>query len=259
MSTDADSVRSGRSRDTIHNAISMGVSLAIQLGISNTPVLGEIYDVFLAISMFVDRVLNPENVGTFETRDSLNKTCKHNTDEMLAAFAGSDVVAAITSSAKQLNPTITDDELKRQIAIQTSLYHRELVFPPVTCFNDFVNADASGIKLAVSFSGPPTDACKHTALSYYNAYYSFIYANKDKYTQEKINDASNVKDILRAIIRIESENKINQDRDSYNNQFLIVGLLFGFSLIVVLILFLVQTQKEGGFSPKKQQTLPRNK
>lgn len=250
MSTDADSVRSGRSRDTIHNAISIGVSLAIQLGISTIPALGQVYDVFLAIQMFVDTVLDPENVGHVETRDSLNKTCKHNTDEMLAALAGPDVVAAITSSAKQLNPTITDDELKRQIAIQTSLYHRELVFPPVTCFADFVNADATGTKLAVSFSGPPTDACKDTALSYYNSYFSYVDANKDKYTSEKINDASNVRDILRAIIRIEAGNKIKKDRDSYNNQFLIVGLLFGFSFIVVLILFLVQTQKEGGFSPK---------
>jgi hypothetical protein len=244
MSEDGEPVRSGRSNDTVHNAVTFGVSTAVQIGISSIPVLGKVYDVFLAIQMFVDTVLDPENVGTVLTREALNKTCKHNVDQMSEILTGPDVIAAISSAAKQLNPEITDDELKRQIAIQTSLYHREFIYPPNTCFADFVNPDATGKKLSVSFSGPPTDDCKNTALDYYNAYYSYVDANKTSYEEGEVNDVSKIKEILSAIVKIESANKVNADRQVYTNQFIIVGLLFGTSFTIVLILYLVQVQKE---------------
>lgn len=249
MSTDADSARSGRSRDSVHNAVTIGTSIAFQIGISFVPVLGQVYDVFQAVSQFVDTVLDPEHVGTVQTRDTINKTCKKNVDDLISSYKSDTVITAITSAIKQLNPNITDKDLKRQIDIQTALYKREFIYPPTTCFADYVDPDASGKNMAVSFSGPPTDDCQNSAIEYYNAYYDFINANKEKY-EEKKNNTDDFIAITRGLLTLESFNKIEKDKKMYDNQLIVVGFTFGLSFLIVLILYLVAAKKEGVFSRK---------
>jgi hypothetical protein len=240
--------RSGRSRDSVHNAISNGIPIIVQLGISNIPVLGKVYDVFLAIQMFVDTILNPENVANLIERNSIDEACKNNVNNMSKSLSSSLMIDAIISSAKQLNPLITEDELKRQILIQTSLYHRELIFPPFVCFADYINPDASAKKLSVSFSGPPTDDCKLSAESYFDAYYNYIDVNKTIYEEENFTNPS--KGFITGFMKLAAQTKVEKDRLNYNIQFIIIGIFIGLSFVIVLILYLVKAKKEGIFSPK---------
>jgi hypothetical protein len=240
MSTDADSYRSGRSRDSIHNAVTFGVSTIIQLSFSAIPVFGQIYDVFLALTSFVDTILDPENVGSVESRDHLNKICKNNVDDMTEHISNKDILQYISTAIKKADPNITSEDLARQIKIQTSLYHLEFVRPPGVCFSDF----SDGEKLAMSFSGPPTEECKVQAPDYYDAYFTYINANKEKYKADETKDPSKMEVLLTSLFTLEATKLIESEKQQYNIEFVVVGIIFTVSLLVVLTLYFVVLTKE---------------
>jgi hypothetical protein len=234
--------RAGRSKDSIHNAIQYTVPVAIQIGISLIPGIGQVFDVLQAISIFVDEFIDPSNYKNTLTRDGINTICNDLTVAMKKAI-NEDVnyIAAVKKTITDVSPTITPAQLERETAIVTAWYKKKLIYAPVSCYKDLVDPNATGILLDVSMSGEPTTNCPDIYSAPYNA---FVDENKAKYEAAKITNSNFIIEAANAGTTLAARNKIKSDRDVYTVQFTIVGIISFISLIVILTLFLKQRKKE---------------
>jgi hypothetical protein len=240
MSTD-DEIRTGRSNDSIHNAIVYTVPVALQIGLNLIPEIGLALDVLQAISLFVDLYLDPRGFDTTYSRDSIDTICSDQTNALKNALFTPEYLEAVETSIKTLSPSITPDQLARETLIATAWYKQKLIYAPISCYSDLINPDATGLRLAASMSGPPTDNCPDIYAEPYNAY---VTENKVKYEADKITNSNLIVEASNNATRFSARNKIKADRALYTTQFVIIGLLFTISLVTVISLFLIQRKRE---------------
>jgi hypothetical protein len=240
MSED-DGSRTGRSNDTVHNAIGYTVPVALQIGINLIPGIGIIFDVMQAISIFVDMFIDPGGFANTQTRSAIDEICSRQTVAGKKAINSPAYIEAVKSSIKAVAPTITPEQLDREVLLATAWYKKKLFYAPLSCYSDIANADATGVVLDVSMSGPPTDNCPEIYAGPYNAY---VTENKAKYIAEKIQNSNLIIEASNTATILAARKKIKSDRNEYTIQFIITGVLFAISLITVTTLFLKQRKHE---------------
>ena len=232
---------SGRSSTSVHNAIVNVVPIVFLGLLQLSKTLSPIVDVIQAINFFVDSILDPRGFASTMSRSGLNATCEYQTNAAKAVLQSPQYLQGMRDSIERLGPTLTPDEVERQVLIATSWYKKAYKYAPVTCYSEFVDANASGGTLDVTMSGAPTADCPP---SYADAYDTFVTENRDKYVAEGIASSNNMVNAYNSLVSRAAEDTVDRARNEYTIELVIVGIIFFISLVVVLSLFLVQRERE---------------
>lgn len=215
----------GKSRQSIQRAVALASGFAGQALLSQIPGIQEVVEAG-QIADLIDP-FDYNNSWTREGLDDMSEKQFGNINDVLKSQANIEKQEALVN---RLGPTMTEEEKKLTVEINTAYWRRYFITPPkyTECFQDYVHPEGS-----VSLSGPPTVECDNF---YRISYDKYITDNKERYEQNEIKSGNQFIKDLNDLNELGIRDDLDAQRQKYLDAlYAIIAVLVVTALVPVAV------------------------